>query len=103
MVTTQGFQIVELTDFVNVMLRTALIPVNATNVEGARDMIDFLSVLYARPDLAATTGFPAIDTTSLQENTGLRPIRFDPGLLIFLDQMKRRNFLRNWENSRLQE
>ncbi|MGR3662586.1 MAG: ABC transporter substrate-binding protein [Paracoccaceae bacterium] len=103
MATMQGFQIVELTDFVNVMLRTALIPVNARNVEGARDMIDFLSVLNARPDLVAATGLPAIDITSLQENTAFRPIRFGPGLLVFLDQMKRRNFLRNWENSLLQE
>ena len=56
MATTQGFQIVELTDFVNVMLRTALIPVNADNVEGARDMVDFLSVLNTRPDLVLATG-----------------------------------------------
>ncbi len=101
--TTNGFHIVELTDFVNVMLRTALIPVNAQNVEGARDMIDFLSVLDTRQDLTSATGLPAINTMSLQENTAFRPIRFGPGLLVFLDQMKRRNFLRNWENSLFQE
>lgn len=103
METMQGFQIIELTDFVNVMLRTALIPVNAENVGNAQDMIDFLSLLNNRQDLVAATGLPAIDATSLQENTALRPIRFGPGLLVFLDQMKRRNFLRNWENSLLQE
>lgn len=101
--TTQGFQIIELTDFVNVMLRTALIPVNAENVESAQEMIDFLCLLNSRQDLVAATGLPAIDATSLQENAALRPIRFGPGLLVFLDQMKRRNFLRNWENSLLQE
>jgi len=73
------------------------------NVEGARDMIDFLAVLNTRQDLIVATGLPAINTTSLQENTALRPIRFGPGLLVFLDQMKRQNFLRNWENSLLQE
>ncbi|MBL4767268.1 MAG: ABC transporter substrate-binding protein [Rhodobacteraceae bacterium] len=103
MATTQGFQIIELTDFVNVMLRTALIPVNAQNVQDAQDMVDFLSLLNTRQDLVTSTGLPAIDTTSLQENTALRPIRFGPGLLVFLDQMKRRNFLRNWENSLFQE
>lgn len=101
--TTSGFQIVELTDFVNVMLRTALIPVNAQNVEGAEDMVDFLSALNTRQDLVAATGLPAISAASIQENTALRPIRFGPGLLVFLDQMKRQNFLRNWENSLLQE
>jgi iron(III) transport system substrate-binding protein len=101
--TTQGFQIIELTDFVNVMLRTALIPINAENVKGAQDMIDFLSILNTRPDLVKATGLPAINTNSLQENTALRPIRFGPGLLVFLDQMKRQTFLRNWENSLFQE
>jgi iron(III) transport system substrate-binding protein len=103
MATTQGFQIVELTDFVNVMLRTALIPINAQNVENAQDMVDFLSALNSRQDLVAATGLPAINAASLQENTAFRPIRFGPGLLVFLDQMKRQNFLRNWENSLLQE
>ncbi|MGR3662851.1 MAG: ABC transporter substrate-binding protein [Paracoccaceae bacterium] len=101
--TTAGFQIIELSDFVNVMLRTALIPVNAQNVESARDMIDFLTVLNTRQDLIVATGLPAINTDALQENTALRPIRFGPGLLVFLDQMKRQNFLRNWESSLLQE
>ena len=58
--------------------------------------------MHVCSDLGAID-LPAIDTTSLQENTALRPIRFGPCLLVFLDQMKRQNFLRNWENSLLQE
>lgn len=101
--TTNGFRIIELTDFVNVMLRTALIPKTAENVDGARAMVDFLTTLNTRPDLVAKTGLPAINTASLQANTALRPIRFGPELLVFLDQLKRRNFLRSWENSLVQE
>lgn len=98
-----GIQIVVLEDYANVMMRTALIPVSARNVPDAQRMIDFLTTLGTRPDLVAASGLSAIDQTSLRENTALRPIRFGPGLLVFLDQLRRKNFLRNWQNSLFQE
>ncbi|CAN0074111.1 unnamed protein product, partial [Chrysoparadoxa australica] len=98
-----GIQIVVLEDYANVMMRTALIPVTARNVPDAQKMIDFLNTLGTRPDLVAATGLAAIDQTALRENTALRPIRFGPGLLVFLDQLRRKNFLRNWQNSLFQE
>lgn len=101
--TTNGFRIVELTDYVSVMLRTAVIPRTARNVTDARAMVDFLATLGARPDLAAASDLPVIDADSFQANTALRPIRFGPGLLVFLDQLKRAAFLRNWEDSLLQD
>ena len=85
------------------MLRTVLIPVTAENVEDARIMVDFLLGLSNQPDLVAASGLPAIDTESFQNNSALRPIRFGPGLLVFLDQLRRGNFIRNWENSLVQE
>lgn len=100
---TQGFHIIELADYVNVMLRTVLIPITAENTVDAQAMVDFLAGLVQRPDLVAASGLPAVDTATLQANTALRPIRFGPGLLVFLDQLKRRNFLRNWESSLVQE
>lgn len=100
---TEGFKIIELNDFTNVMLRTALIPVGANNVASAQQMIDFLITLNQRPDLVRRSGLPAIEPATFQANTALRPIRFGPGLLVFLDQIKRRNFLRSWESSLLQE
>jgi iron(III) transport system substrate-binding protein len=100
---TRGIRIIELTDFVNVMLRTALIPDSAENVGDARAMVDFLAGYGQRPDLVAATGLPPIDPAALQDNGALRPIRFGPGLLVFLDQLKRANFLRNWENSLVQD
>lgn len=98
-VDTPGFHIVEMSDFTNVMSRTALIPATVENEDGARAMIDFLLSYNQRPDLIAATGLPAIDSASFQSNTALRPIRFGPGLLVFLDQLKRASFLRNWESS----
>ncbi len=98
-----GFRIVELDDYVNVMLRTALIPTTAENVDGAQKMVTFLLSLQRQPDVTTAAGLPAIDPASFQANTALRPIRFGPGLLVFLDQLRRQNFLRNWEGSLVQE
>ena len=103
---TQTFEdqkIIEMGDFVNVMLRTILIPANAKNQADARVMVDFLTGLNDRSDLVAASGLPGIDAAALQENPALRPIRFGPGLLVFLDQIKRQNFLRSWESSLVQE
>ncbi|WP_371170230.1 ABC transporter substrate-binding protein [Aliiroseovarius sp. 2305UL8-7] len=99
---TGGFQIIEMSDYVNVMSRTALIPQSAENVEDAGAMLDFLLGLKDRSDLVATSGLPAIDADTLRANPSLRPIRYGPGLLVFLDNLKRQSFLKNWENSLLQ-
>lgn len=101
--TTQGFHIVEMTDFVNVMLRTVLIPSAAENTADAQTMVDFLTALRTHPKLAAASGLPPVDAAALQDNPSLRPIRFGPGLLVFLDKIKRHTFLRSWESSILQE
>ncbi len=98
-----GFHIIELEDYVSVMLRTALIPSNAENIDPARQFIDFLLRLNQRPDLVAASGLPAIDSDRFQNNTALRPVRFGPGLLVFLDQMRRSRFLSNWQSSLVQE
>ncbi len=93
------FRVVEMQDFSNVMLRTALIPHNATNVDDAGRMVDFLVTLGRRADLVSASGLPAIDASALSTNVALRPIRLGPGLLVFLDQLKRESFLRNWDAS----
>ncbi len=94
-----GFQIIELQDYINVMLRTALIPTNAENPADARKMVDFLLRLHQRADLVAASGLPGIDATTFENNSALQPIRLGPGLLVFLDQLRRERFLRSWENS----
>ena len=98
-----GFRIVEMEDYLSVMLRTALIPANAREPEAARVLVDFLLQLRQRPDLVAASGLPSIEAGVQQANTALRPIRFGPGLLVFLDQLRRENFLRSWENSLVQQ
>ncbi|MGR3502258.1 ABC transporter substrate-binding protein [Pseudaestuariivita sp.] len=92
-------EIVEFSDHVNVMLRTALIPVGAENPDAARAMIDFLVTLKDRPEVTARAGLPPIDAAALQANPALRPVRLGPGLLVFLDRLKRETFLRNWRSA----
>ncbi len=101
--TTDGFFIVEFEDYVNVMLRTVLIPAGAENQADARRMVDFLATMSERPDLVAQSGLPAINDAALRANNALRPIRFGPGLLVFLDRLKRQKFVESWESSMEQE
>lgn len=98
-----GIRIVLFDDYVNVMLRTALIPNNAQNPIQSGLMIDFLSTLDQRPALTKLTNLPPIDSAQLQENSAARPIRLGPGLLVFLDRLKKENFLKNWVSSMVQE
>lgn len=96
---TPGIEIIEMDDYVSVMLRTALIPIGAESVEESGLMIDFLAGLSARPELVAQTGLPAVEALSPEEAPERRPIRLGPGLLVFLDTMRRETFLRSWTSS----
>ena len=96
---TPGIQIVEMDDFVSVMLRTAIIPNGARSVDDSGLMIDFLARLSARPDLIKQTGLPPVEAHRADEAPERRPIRLGPGLLVFLDTMRRETFLRSWVSS----
>ncbi|NNE87601.1 MAG: extracellular solute-binding protein [Silicimonas sp.] len=98
-----GVEIVVMRDFANIMLRTALITNSAQNAQDAETMIDFLTRLRQRDDLVKASGLPPIDNVALQDDIALRPIRLGPGLLVFLDRLKRDSFLRNWEASITQD
>ncbi len=96
---TPGIAIIEMDDYVSVMLRTALIPSNAQAVPESGLMIDFLVGLSAEPDLVRQTGLPAVEALREDEAPERRPIRLGPGLLVFLDTMRRETFLRSWVSS----
>ena len=95
----ENILIVEPGDYLNVMLRTALIPTTARNTEAAGRMIDFLLSLGTRPELTRKTGLPPVDPSAFDRNNAFRPIRLGPGLLVFLDRMRRETFLRSWVSS----
>lgn len=99
LVNTPGIITVEMDDFVSVMLRTAVIPNTGKNYEAAGTMIDFLSELGNYPDLVEQTGLPPVEARDSSDPQSVRPIRLGPGLMVFLDRMRKESFLRSWVNS----
>lgn len=96
-------EIVSFDDFSTVMMRTALIPIASQRPDLAGKMIDFLLKLDSRQDLVALSGLQPVTNGNLQEDKKTRPIRLGPGLLVFLDRLRKENFIRNWESSIYQE
>lgn len=91
-------QIVQMQDFTNVMLRTAIIPANAADPAAAGDMIDMLATLALR----ASPGdwpLPSLSQTGDAGAVGFSPIRLGPALLVYLDPLNRRRFMSEWDNA----
>ena len=95
-----NLEVVLPSDFTTVMLRTAMIPHNAPS--------PLLSGLFVDHLLARAPGnhaWPPIRPVVDSGRTGppLHRIRMGPGLLVFLDQLKKRAFLSEWESAILQD
>jgi len=88
--------VVELEDFTLTLLRTGLIPRNATRPDLGGAFLDFLLSDEGRRLIRDKAGLPPIDEAALAAGQHLRPIRLDPGLLVFVDPLKRRRFLNEW-------
>lgn len=101
--TVKGITVVPLQDFQTVMLRTVLIPATSKNADLGGKMIDFLVRADTQSTLAQMTGLPPIKTTVNPASKSIRPIRLGPGLLVFLDRLKRETFITNWQNSITQQ
>lgn len=87
-------------DFTTVMLRTMLIPVTSDAPQTAGTFIDFV----LEKAFGAGGDVPSLSQT-LDTRTGLsrQRIRLGPGLLVYLDQFKRRRFIAAWRNATRQE
>ncbi|WP_305987567.1 ABC transporter substrate-binding protein [Roseibium sp. MMSF_3544] len=94
--------LLQFNDFTTVMLRTVLIPKTAPDPDLAGQFVDFLVSEENRDLIEDLTGLPAIDPGVLQREAAFRPIRLGPGLLVYLDQLKRRTFIRAWLNAMVQ-
>ena len=93
-------------DYTLVMSRIAVIPKTTSRPALARRFLDFLLGEEGQRILAKTshlhaihpvTGKTAADALQALAGDSLRPIALGPGLLVYLDQAKHRNFLRRWE------
>ncbi len=94
------FEIVLPSDFTTVMLRTAMIPHNAPSPELSGVFVDHLLDRSHGPDAQPLT-HPVIDLNDIEPS--VNRIRIGPGLLVFLDQLKKRAFLSEWESAILQK
>ena len=93
------FTIILPSDFSIVMLRTMLIPKTSDNPVLAAEFLDFvLTQTYP----SGTS--PLLKTQSLgqAEQSTLYRISMGPGLLVYLDYFKKKNFIAEWENAIVQ-
>lgn len=92
------FQIITPEDFTTMMLRTIVIPKTAQNTSAAHLFTDHLIRSAWLDDDTDDYPFPKI----LPDSTTFRPIKLGPGLLVFLDDLKRRRFLGEWMDAIVQ-
>jgi ABC-type Fe3+ transport system substrate-binding protein len=96
-------------DYCLVMSRIAVIPKAARNPRAAGRFIDFLLSREGQELIAGPASLYAIRTDISGEATAkklqeaadgpLIPIHLGPGLLVYLDRMKRINFLSRWQRA----
>lgn len=96
-------------DYTLVFSRLALVPAAAANPEGGVRFLDYLLSPRGQQVLAERGGINAIHPQVDGPNTaaamqtqlggGLRPIALGPGLLVYLDQVKRERLIRRWRRA----
>ena len=96
-------------DYTLVLLRTALIPRGAPNAAEAGRFLDYLLSPRGQALLARQVGLQPIRAADgaplaphARDGAGvraLRPITLGPGLLVYLDALKRRQFLEAWRST----
>ena len=93
-------------DYTVVMSRIALVPKAATSSELGKLFLEFLMSKTGQEVMAKKSKLPALHPDIVGKNTAndirmkagnhLRPIPVSPGLLVYLDQVKRSRFLKKW-------
>ncbi len=94
--------IVEPEDYTLVVLRTAVIPRTGPHPEEARRFLDYLLSPRGQQVLSREARLMPIVTGNARDDApgrSRRPIQLGPGLLVYLDALKRRQFLDAWRSS----
>jgi len=93
------FTIILPEDSTTVMLRSIFITTNAEHPNEAGIFIDHL---LRKTYIEKSSPISSSEILTSTTNSNLNRIRLGTGLLVYLDQLKYRSFLREWENSILQ-
>lgn len=96
------FQVVELEDYTLTLLRTALIPKQPPNPEGAAEFVRYLLSPEGQQLISVGAGLPTVEAAAFERKPHLRPIRLDPGLLANIDAVTRQRFLDEWNAAMVQ-
>lgn len=96
-------------DFTVVMSRIAMVPKSAKEPALGKQMLAFLMSQEGQTIMAQDLKLPAIHPAVVGTNTAssfrdrfggrLRPITIGPGLVAYLDQVKRARFIKKWNKS----
>ena len=93
------FTIILPEDSTTVMLRSIFITINAEHPNEAGIFIDHL---LRKTYIEKSSPISSSEILTSTTNSDLNRIRLGTGLLVYLDQLKYRSFIREWENSILQ-
>ncbi|AMJ57598.1 ABC transporter substrate-binding protein [Stenotrophomonas sp. KCTC 12332] len=93
--------IVEPEDYTLVVLRTAVIPRSSPHPTEAKRFLDYLLSARGQQVLSREARLMPIIRSGGGDDPGRnrRPIQLGPGLLVYLDALKRRQFLDAWRSS----
>ncbi len=84
-------------DFPTTMMRTAIVSDSTINVKNAENFVRHLLDIQSEGQKDATTSLP-----SLFLNPGEQTIPLEPALMTYLDRLKRKTFLLEWERAIVQ-
>ncbi|AAV93515.1 ABC transporter substrate-binding protein [Ruegeria pomeroyi] len=99
----ESILVIEPEEYTNMMMRTAVIMRDAAEPDLAGAFADHLIAAAWSDPPAPDYPFPGPPATDRPEGASLRPISLGPGLLVFLDRLKRQRFLEEWRNAVQQE
>lgn len=97
---SDAFTIILPSDFSVVMLRTMLIPTTSNSPVLAAEFLDYVLNQTFPKGISSLLQSEMLEEAN--DNT-LHRIALGPGLLVYLDQFKNKNFITEWENAIFQE
>lgn len=87
-------------DFPTTMMRSALVPTDAPSPEGAENFVRHLISLQTTTASGFISPLPPLDLSDAAGNRS--NIALEPALMTYLDAIKRRSFLKEWESAVIQ-
>lgn len=98
--TRDRLEVILPSDFPTTMMRTALVSREAQQPQTAADFIRHLTI--AQSQGADLESFPLPPLITQPDAAGRSRIALEPALMTYLDKLKRRTFMREWESAIIQ-